>query len=163
MTIKDTTNEEKLGKFTRNYYLDAHGAIIVFDLTNEKSFNKVKFWLDELNSNAPKNIIYCTLGNKVDLKGDRKIDYYDAVELREKGNLYYEVSALTGEDVSLAFESLIEEIEYKQKKEENNPDKVIRGIEGRKATNLKKFKKKKKKICKCDKIIILAIIKNYNK
>ena len=40
LTIKDTTNEEKLGKFTRNYYLDAHGAIIVFDLTNEKSFNK---------------------------------------------------------------------------------------------------------------------------
>ena len=31
------------------------------------------FWLDELHSNAPKDIIYCILGNKVDLKGDRKI------------------------------------------------------------------------------------------
>ena len=36
LLIHDTTNEEKLGKITRNYYLDAHGAIIVFDLTNKK-------------------------------------------------------------------------------------------------------------------------------
>ena len=61
LSISDTTNEEKLGKFTKNYYRDAHGAIIVFDLTDENSANKVKFWLDELKENAPKDIVVCIL------------------------------------------------------------------------------------------------------
>ena len=33
LSIYDTTNEEKLGKITKNFYKDAHGAIVVFDLT----------------------------------------------------------------------------------------------------------------------------------
>ena len=61
MFINDSTNEEKLGKFTKNYYLDAHGALIVYDLTNEQSFQKVKFWMEELDSNAPRDIIVCIL------------------------------------------------------------------------------------------------------
>ena len=43
LSIYDTTNEKKMGKITRNYYKDAHGAIIVFDFENKESFNKVKY------------------------------------------------------------------------------------------------------------------------
>ena len=148
LAISDTTNEEKLGKITRNYYLDAHGAIIVFDLTNENSFSKVKFWIDELKSNAPRDIVYCILGNKSDLTADRKVELEDAKAIAED-NLYYEISAKTGNNVSLAFEQLIDEIIEKQKEEEKNPDKVPRGKEGRKTTNLNEINKeaKKKKCC----------------
>ena len=149
LLIHDSTNEQKLGKFTKNYYLDAHGAIIVFDLTNQQSFQKVKYWLDELNSNAPRDIIFCILGNKADLTADRVVKFEDAKALAED-NLYYEVSAKTGNNIALAFEQLALGIIEKQKEEENNPDKVLRGKEGRKTADLNDINKdltKKKKCC----------------
>ena len=146
LSISDTTNEEKLGKFTKNYYRDAHGAIIVFDLTNEQSANQVNFWLNELKENAPKDIVVCILGNKEDLTSERKVEKKDVVSAGS--HIYYEVSAKSGKNISLAFEELIKQIDKKQKEEEKNPDKVLRGSEGRKTTNLYiDVKKKKKKWC----------------
>ena len=152
LSIHDTIHEEKLGKITKNYYKDAHGAIIVFDLTNDESFEKVKNWLNEINSNAPKDIIICLLGNKSDLTMDRKVDYEIAKKIA-KDDLYYEVSAKTGNNVSLCFEQLTYVIIKKQNEEEKNPDKEIRGIEGRKSTRLSdiesmnKYSLRKKKCC----------------
>ena len=140
LAISDTTNEEKLGQITKNYYLDAHGAIIVFDLTNENSFKKVKFWMDELNSKGPADVVLCLLANKADLTADRVVKYEEAKELAGD-NLYYEVSAKTGNNVSLAFEQLTDGILEKQKEEENNPNKVLRGKEGRKTADLKDINK----------------------
>ena len=138
--INDPTNEEKLGKFTKNYYLDAHGALIVYDLTNEQSFQKVKFWMEELDSNAPRDIIVCILGNKADLTADRVVKFEDVKSL-VGDHLNYEVSAKTGNNVSLAFEQLTYGIIEKQKEEENNPDKVLRGKEGRKTQDLNDINK----------------------
>jgi Ras-related protein Rab-1A len=135
LTIYDTTNEEKLGKITKNYYKDAHGALIVFDLTNKESFNKVKYWLKEIDSNAPRDIVLCLLGNKADLTYDRIIQYEDAKEIAGD-NLYYEISSKTGNNVSLAFEQLTYEIIEKQNEEKDNPDKVLRGKEGRRTADL---------------------------
>ena len=150
LLISDPTNEEKLGKFTKNYYLDAHGALIVYDLTNEQSFQKVRFWMEELNSNAPRDIIFCIIGNKSDLTADRVVKYED-VKVLAGDNLNYEVSAKSGNNVNLAFEQLTYAIIEKQKEEENNPDKVLRGKEGRKTQDLndinKDSAKKSKKCC----------------
>ena len=152
LSINDTTNEEKLGKITKNYYKDAHGAIIVFDLTNKPSFNKVKFWLKEINSNAPRDIVLCLLGNKSELTTERSVAYEDAKDIAGD-NLYYEVSAKTGNNVSLAFEQLMYEIIEKQNEEKDNPDKVPRGKEGRRTADLKDINEinrlmmKKKKCC----------------
>ena len=150
LLISDPTNEEKLGKFTKNYYIDAHGAIIVYDLTNEQSFQKVKFWMEELNSNAPRDTVFCILGNKSDLTADRVVKYED-IKALSGDNLNYEVSAKTGNNVNLAFEQLADAIVEKQKEEENNPDKVVRGKEGRKTQDLNDINKdsanKAKKCC----------------
>ena len=149
LLINDPSNEEKLGKFTKNYYLDAHGALIVYDLTNEQSFQKVKFWMEELDSNAPRDIIVCILGNKADLTADRVVKFED-VKTLAGDHLNYEVSAKTGNNVSLAFEQLTYGIIEKQKEEENNPDKVLRGKEGRKTQDLNDINKDlvaKKKCC----------------
>ena len=150
LSISDTTNEEKLGKFTRNYFVDAHGAIIVFDLTNEKSASKVKFWLNEIKENAPRDIVVCILGNKEDLNSERKVNKKNVPSA--DSHIYYEVSAKSGKNISLAFEDFIRQINKKQKEEEKNPDRVERGQDGRKTTNLYNpidldIKKKKKKWC----------------
>ena len=105
LSIYDTTNEKKMGKITRNYYKDAHGAIIVFDLGNIESFNKIKYWQKEINNNAPKDIVICILANKSDLIVGRNVNFEEAKTLAGD-NLCYEVSAKVGNNISLAFEQL---------------------------------------------------------
>ena len=146
LSINDPVEEEKLGKYTKNYFKDAHGAIIVFDITNKQSFNNVKSYLGEIDSNAPRDISVCIIGNKADLSSSRVVAYEDVQKVSEKYK-YYEVSAKTGNNVSLAFEGLACEIDENQKKEENNPDKVMRGTDGRKSCVLEQKKKYKKKCC----------------
>ena len=49
------------------YYNDVCGAFVCFDLSDEDSFNAVNFWLQDLNANAPKNIVKIMVGLKLDL------------------------------------------------------------------------------------------------
>lgn len=136
VSIHDTTTMEKLGTFTKDYYRDAHGAIIVFDLCNQESFNRIKnHWIIELNNNAPKDVVYAIIGNKSDKEKERVVKYEDATSVAGD-NLYYEVSAKNGNNVSLAIEQLVYNIIDKQNEEANNPDKVLRGKEGRKTMDL---------------------------
>ena len=146
LSLNDPVEEEKLGKYTKNYYKDAHGAIIVFDITNKQSFNNVKSYLEEIDSNAPRDITICIIGNKQDLSSSRVVEKEDVQKIAGKYK-YYEVSAKTGNNISLAFEELASEIDEKQKKEEKNPDKVLRGKDGRKSIVLEEKKKSRKKCC----------------
>jgi GTPase SAR1 family protein len=51
-----------------NFFKGATGAIIVFDLTNEKSFENLKFWIRQLRLHADENIQKILVGNKCDLE-----------------------------------------------------------------------------------------------
>jgi len=135
LSIYDTTNEKKMGKITRNYYKDSHGAIIVFDLGNIESFNKIKYWQKEINNNAPKDIIICILANKSDLIVGKNVNFEEAKALAGD-NLCYEVSAKDGNNVSLAFEQLTFRIIKEQKKRKKENDVVLRGADDRKSISL---------------------------
>lgn len=148
LSIYDTTNEKKMGKITKNYYKDAHGAIIAFDFENKESFNKVKYWQKEINNNAPKDIMICILANKSDLIVGRNVNFEEAKALAGD-NLCYEVSAKDGNNVSLAFEQLTYRIIKEQKRRKKENDMVLRGQYDRKSINLEDIKvnKKSKKCC----------------
>ena len=149
LNIWDTAGQERNGTIFKQYYIDIFGALIVFDLTDKNSFNNIQKWINELKENSPKDTVYCFIGNKSDLIDDRMVAYEEIKDF-VKDDLYYEVSSKNGNNVSLAFEQLVYKIIEKQKEEEDNPDKVIRGLEGRKTTDLKGFEndmKKKKKCC----------------
>ena len=149
LSINDTTEVENLQKFPREYYTDAHGAILVFSLADKRSFERLSYWKEELDNNAPPDIVTCILGNQSDRTADRKVEETDA-QMFAEGYLYYEVSAKAGNNISMAFDALISNIIQKQKEEKKNPDKVLRGKEGRKSVGLKPEKElppAKKKCC----------------
>jgi len=152
LSINDTTEVEKLDKFPKTYYKDVHGAILVFNLTDQNSFEKLSYWKEELDSHAPSDLVICYLGNQADKIADRKVKKEDIKKiLNEEDKLYYDVSAKTGNNISLAFEQLTMAIIEKQKEEQNNPDKVLRGKEGRKTLDLRdappELDIRKKKCC----------------
>ena len=67
MYVWDTAGQERYRQIARMYYNDVCGAFVCFDLTDVESFNAVNFWLQDLNANAPKNIVKILCGLKLDL------------------------------------------------------------------------------------------------
>ncbi len=68
------------------YYRDAAAAIICYDLTDEKSFNSVHFWINEMiNNNDKEDFVMVLAGNKCDIdSAQRKITKNMADDLCEK-------------------------------------------------------------------------------
>ncbi len=52
---------------TSRHYRNALGALIVYDITNKKSFDHIERWIEELKDNASKYVRIILVGNKVDL------------------------------------------------------------------------------------------------
>lgn len=86
------------------YFVQAVGAMIVFNLNDLSSFQDINFWLTKLKELSG-DVPYILVGNKSDL--ERKIDksLIDD-EVRNLGVQYFETSAKLNENVDRAFESL---------------------------------------------------------
>ena len=105
LSLYDTAGQEKFRSLTRQYYNRANGIVLVYDLTNEISFNKLNSWVKEINDNAG-NVEAILVGNKSDLN-DRKISKLQAKNYaKDKNFKYIEVSAKEGTNILLLFEEL---------------------------------------------------------
>ena len=144
LQIWDTAGEEKHDAVTKQYYNDSNGVMVVYDITKEDSFKKLEKWIKYINNYAPKGVTIMIIGNKTDLIND-KVDLGDKLNTIKEKYLYYEVSAKTGTNISLAFESLAMKI-IENMKNQKDIDKEP----ARESIPLKrnKFKQKLKK-CHC--------------
>ncbi len=94
LQIWDTAGQERFGPVRQKYYKGARGAILVFDLTNPKSFERLIFWIDEVKQGCG-DIPMVFVGNKADLHP--KITPEQIQKFGTAHNLtYVETSAKTG-------------------------------------------------------------------
>ena len=108
VSIWDTAGEEKFRAVTKNYFKDAQGALIVFDLTNKETFIKLSEWIEFVNDSSPADVVITLVGNKSDLDNQRKVSFEEGVEYSKILKCdYYEVSAKNGSNISLIFEKMI--------------------------------------------------------
>lgn len=107
LQIWDTCGEEKFRSITKGYYRDSAGIVLVFDVTNEKSFNDIVLWIDEIKINSRPSCKIVLVANKCDLKTERVIAEQTIRRFAEKNDLtYFEASAKTGNQVSEIYKSL---------------------------------------------------------
>lgn len=66
LTIWDTAGQERYHALNVSYYRYSKGALIVYDVTDNDSFEKVKKWHTELNKYLPGAPIMIA-GNKCDI------------------------------------------------------------------------------------------------
>ena len=111
-SLWDIGAQELFKRFRKTYYQGVQAGFIVFDLINKDSFINIRKWFNELKQlTGSRDVPIVIVGNKSDLKEDRKIDYQIAIklvndlasELFEGGISYIETSALTGENIEDAF------------------------------------------------------------
>ena len=111
LQLWDTAGQEIFKAVTKIYYRKALGVLVVFDLTDVKSFESVKNWIKEATQSADSNCAFCVIGNKSDLKSQRKVTAEKATSFcRYSDAAYFECSALTGENVAESFSFLAEKI-----------------------------------------------------
>jgi Ras-related protein Rab-11A len=96
---------------TSAYYRGAVGAMLVYDITKQQSFDHVQRWLDELRAHADANIVIMLIGNKSDLGNLRQVDSDTAKEFAQKEALsFLETSAMESTNVETAFFTVLSEI-----------------------------------------------------
>ncbi|EDR26293.1 RAB, putative [Entamoeba dispar SAW760] len=106
LAIWDTAGQEKYRSMVSMYYRGSLGAMLVYDVTQESSFQDVRMWLDELK-NTEKDIAVIIVGNKCDLVANRVVSTVDGEKLAEELHcLFCEVSALDGTNITHAFTEL---------------------------------------------------------
>uniref|UniRef100_A0A7S4NNU2 Ras-related protein Rab-24 n=1 Tax=Paramoeba aestuarina TaxID=180227 RepID=A0A7S4NNU2_9EUKA len=114
--IWDTAGAERYESMSRIYYRAAKAAVICYDLTNPQSFDKVKFWAEELLKNEEGCAIYI-VGTKVDLfeqqegEGVKKELVKEYAE--EMGAQTCQTSAKTGAGVDELFMKIAEDFTQK--------------------------------------------------
>ncbi|CAA0827124.1 Ras-related protein RABA4c [Striga hermonthica] len=109
--IWDTAGQERYRAVTSAYYRGAVGAMLVYDVTKQQTFDHVARWLDELRGHADKNIVIMLVGNKTDLENLRKVSTEGAKDFAQGENLFFmETSALESTNVEPAFLTVLTEI-----------------------------------------------------
>lgn len=79
LSIWDTAGQERFHALGPIYYRDAHAALLVYDITDMNSFNKVRKWVKELRSIVGNEILIAIAGNKIDLERQRGVSGEDAL------------------------------------------------------------------------------------
>ena len=113
----DTAGQENFISLIRTYYKDVAGALIVFDVCDRRTFNRVKFWYNELKRNSGDDYPILIVGNKID--GLRVVNSYEGQELAKQLNcLYSEISVKTGQN---SFEAIKKFTQHMYSKREELP------------------------------------------
>ena len=108
LLLYDTAGQEKFKSLIPMYIRDANIIIVVYDITNKDSFIHTEHWVNETKDLKRDDAIFVLVGNKIDLEDKRTVTSKEAENFaNEKGFLFHEVSAKTGEEVQELFTSVI--------------------------------------------------------
>ena len=107
--IWDTAGQEKFQNIARQYYKGANGVLLIYDIGNRKSFQRIDFWLKELkDNNRLEELFICLVGNKIDMEDKREITREEGEKYAKDNNIiFFEVSAKTGDGINLLFDKVI--------------------------------------------------------
>ncbi|NVM52061.1 MAG: GTP-binding protein [Candidatus Helarchaeota archaeon] len=104
----DIAGQDLFNKVRNNFYKGSNAVLILYDVTNPKTFDNVEHWYLDLSSALGEKPGFL-IGNKIDLP--RQINRLDGKDLAEKLDLsFIETSAKTGENVDKIFEDLAERL-----------------------------------------------------
>ena len=111
LQIWDTAGQERFRNIAKNYYQSSDGFIVVYDITNNESFQTLDYWVEEIKSNSQELSRMILVGNKCDIEEGRQVKKEEGKEYAKKKELkFYEVSAKDGTNVNKAFDDLIKDI-----------------------------------------------------
>ena len=105
------SGQERYLTIAKNYYKASHGILLLYDVTLQNSFDRVRQMIQAVKEISNKNAVIFLIGNKIDKNRERIITTEQGQKLAEEYNIpFFEVSAKTGENVNEVFKALYNKI-----------------------------------------------------
>eukprot|EP01017_Pseudomicrothorax_dubius_P011673 TRINITY_DN1440_c0_g3_i2.p1 TRINITY_DN1440_c0_g3~~TRINITY_DN1440_c0_g3_i2.p1 ORF type:complete len:170 (+),score=38.51 TRINITY_DN1440_c0_g3_i2:141-650(+) len=110
LQIWDTAGQERFRTITTSYYSGCAAAIVVYDITNQASFENIQNHVKFIRQANPAALVVA-VGNKTDLSGTRVVKYEDEDKLSKELEIqFFEVSAKTGDKIQSLFETIADKL-----------------------------------------------------
>ena len=120
LTIWDTAGQERFRSITRNYYKNADGVFLIYDVNDSENYDNITKWVNDIkenNTSVDNKITIFLLGNKIDLN-QRKIDYARAEQMAKTLEVkYFEISCKLNININEVVDRMVLEVYQKS----NNP------------------------------------------
>ncbi|XP_029937801.1 ras-related protein Rab-15-like [Myripristis murdjan] len=119
--IWDTAGQERYQTITKQYYRRAQGIILVYDVTNEPSFQHIVKWASDVDEYAADKVQRILVGNKSDEVKDRQVTKEQGSKVAQTFGLdFFETSAYTNSNINESFTRLAELVLEAHRKEADN-------------------------------------------
>lgn len=104
----DTAGQERFRSIPKQYYSKADGIILLYDITNEDSFEGIARWVTDIHETTGESLIIYLVGNKIDLFENAKVSCEKAKKIAKEGKMkFVQVSCKWDLNVSDVTYSLI--------------------------------------------------------
>ena len=105
LQVWDTAGQERFRTITTAYYKGAHGIVLVYDITDKKTYKQITTtWLETVKQNTTNNGEMVLIGNKSDMAELRQVSQEEGSHFATCNNMpFFECSAKTGYNVDEAF------------------------------------------------------------
>lgn len=112
LQIWDTSGQERFRSITTSYFRNAHGIMVVYDITNKESLEVAERWLLDVKRVCGDTPINLLVGNKSDLDSKRQVTIEEAQSFVSKHGMVgpVETSAKTSSNITQAFYNLAQEL-----------------------------------------------------
>lgn len=122
LQIWDTAGQERFQSITANYYHGSHAIAIVYDITDRKSFDNLRKWMNDVERLANPQVCKLIVGNKADLEDKRQVRREEGQAFADNlGVPYIETSAKTAYNVREMFYQMCLAISNRQENRHIGP------------------------------------------
>ncbi|KAI8868852.1 ras-domain-containing protein [Ramicandelaber brevisporus] len=108
----DSAGQERFRTITTAYYRGAMGILLVYDVTDERSFHNIDNWMKNIEEHASENVCKVLVANKIDVDPDQIVvsEERGRQKAEQYGIKFVTASAKTGRGVDDAFYTLAREV-----------------------------------------------------
>ena len=107
LQIWDTAGQERFRTITTSYFRGAQGILLVYDVTDRRSFESIRNWISQIQQHADVHVNKILVGNKCDMTDEKVVSTQEGENLaKEFGIPFAEVSAKNDINVDQSFKDL---------------------------------------------------------
>lgn len=104
LQIWDTAGQERFRTITTSYFRGAQGIVLVYDVTDRRSFESIRNWISQIQQHADVHVNKILVGNKCDMVDEKVVSTEEGKKLaKEFGMEFWEASAKNDTNVEQSF------------------------------------------------------------
>jgi len=129
LQIWDTAGQERFRTITTAYYRGAMGILLVYDVTDEQSFQNIRNWIRNIEQHASDNVDKILVGNKCDMISEKVVETSRGQALADEYSIkFFETSAKSNINVVESFTAIATDIKKRLMDTPNDTKKEQPGI-----------------------------------